>query len=284
MLENITKTKEQIWNERLEHRMKEMNLSQRKFIAQYKSRFGTGSQADISKWMHVGDLDSRTKKPRRFPEFETMQKIAEILEVSVGYLIGETDFETFDQERASAYMGLSSSSITAIRNITTGKAIPPFYKYPNAQRTAALEKLLESTLLVDYLKDICDLAEVIDREKKQIDFFESAKMKIPEKYRNDAVALWDDPEKAVNQGVIPTEELRAFIRFLDDAVSDELSQPDTAAREIKAARFALQERQSKIIDEIISPEKLSTLLPHYATHEELEAILNKSKNQNDNHA
>ena len=125
MSKNITPLQAKIWNERFEKKMEDLRFSQRKFISTYKAKFGTGSQADVSKWMHVGDIDGKTKKQRGFPAFETMRNIAEILGVSVGYLIGETDFESFDQERASKYLGLSAASITAIRGITSGKTIPP---------------------------------------------------------------------------------------------------------------------------------------------------------------
>lgn len=126
MLEPIEKEKAKIWNGRFEKKMKDMGLSQYQFIDRYRERFKKGRQPDVSKWMHVGEVDSKTRKERGFPAFETMRNIAEILEVSVGYLIGETDFETFEMEQASKYMGLSPNAIEATRALTSGKAIPPF--------------------------------------------------------------------------------------------------------------------------------------------------------------
>ena len=273
MLEHIEKTKAQIWNERFEKRMNELKLSQRKFSALYKERFGTGSQADVSKWMHIGEIDSRSKKGRKFPEFETMRNIAEILEVSVGYLIGETDFKTYEMEQVSRYTGLSPTAIEATRAVTSGKAIPPFYKYPDSQRTAALELFLSNSMLVEYLKSICDLAEAMDREKKQPNYFERAVKKIPEPYRNAAVELWSDPDEAAEKGIKPTEELLAFADTLDDAACEDMRQPDVADREIKSAKYALQETHIKMIDEILSKGNVQKLLPHYATREEIKQLV-----------
>lgn len=273
MLEAIIKTKAQIWNERFEKRMKDMQLSQRKFSSLYKQRFGKGSQADVSKWMHVGEVDSRTNKGRKFPEFETMRNIAEILEVSVGYLIGETDYETFDLERASKYTGLSSHAIEGICALTSGKAISPFRKSPDLQRTAALEFILTSPILEEYLRDICELAEAKNEEQNPKRMFRKAVEKIPEEYRDSAISLWDDPEKAVNNGINPTEELWDFVRTLNDAAWDDICQPDMIARAIKSAKYALQETHIKMVEDIISVEHLPKLLPHYATRREIEQII-----------
>lgn len=273
MSKPITMDKAKIWNERFEIRMDEMKLSQRKFSALYKERFGTGSQADVSKWMHIGEIDSRTNKGRKFPEFETMRNIAEILEVSVGYLIGETDCETFEMERSSEYIGLSPIALESTRAITHGKAIPPFHKYPDPQRTAALELLLENPFLVEYLKNICETAEAINRAENPDNLFEKAVNKIPESSRDSAISLWQDAEEAVSKGIEPTEELWAYVRILDDAACDDMYQPDMADREIKAAKYALQEIHTKMINDLLSAENVQKLLPHYANREELEQIM-----------
>ena len=276
MLKDITLTKAEVWNLRFANRMKEQGLSQRKFISLYRAKFGTGSQADVSKWMHIGEFDGKTKKQRGFPTFETMRNIAEVLEVSVGYLIGETDFETFEQERASKYLGLSANPIKAIRGITSGKSIPPFNKYPDRQRTAALELLLENSLLVDYLKGICELAAAINIEQNPKELFYEAANKIPKAYRENAIALWHDAEQAIAKGVKPTDELWDFVKVLDDAALEDMNQKEVVEKETKAARYALQEIHIKMIEKLLSTENLSVLLPRYATKEELAALLGKT--------
>ena len=78
MLEPIEREKAKIWNGRFEKKMKDMGLSQYQFIDRYRERFKKGRQPDVSKWMHVGEVDSKTRKERGFPAFETRRNIAEI--------------------------------------------------------------------------------------------------------------------------------------------------------------------------------------------------------------
>lgn len=70
--------------------------------------------------------------------------------------------------------------------------------------------------------------------------------------------------------------------MLDDAACEDMYQPDMSAREIRSARYALQEIQIKLVDELISDGKYKQLLLHYATKEELEAIIRKQANSSQN--
>lgn len=274
MSEQINRKKEQIWNERFDQVMRDRNLSQRKFIELYRAKFKTGSQADVSNWLHIGDIDGRTQKERHFPKFETMRNIAEILGVSVGYLIGETDFETFEMERAVKYIGLSSESINSIKGITSGKVIPPFYKYPDSQTNAALEGIVTNNALVEYLKSICKLAEAINRNHNPKNNFQKALDGIPEVHKESVFELWRDSEEAIKEkGVIPNDYLWELVNRLENAACLDMMQPDMLTREINAAKYAVQEAHSRMIDELMKSDRFQLLLPHYATPEEIETII-----------
>ncbi len=274
MSEHIIKEQGDIWNTRVEQKMKELGLSQRKFIEKYKKEYRTGSQADVSKWIHIGEKDGRSGKPRNFPDFVTMKKIANILGVSVGYLIGETDYETFELERTCKYTRLDPAAIEAICNITSGKAIPPFHKYPDSQITGALNILLSSPILVDYLKKICELAQCIENERNPKEYFEEAVEKIPEHLRDDIVALWADAEDAIeNKGIEGSKENWFYVDKLETAAVRDMEQPDLSERDINASKYALSEVHIKLIDDIVNSDTDKRLLPHYATREELEELL-----------
>lgn len=278
MSEHIIKEFGETWNTRVDQRMKTLGLTQRKFIEKYKKVYGTGSQADVSKWIHVGEIDGRSEKPRNFPDFVTMKKIANILGVSVGYLIGETDYETFELERTCKYTGLDSSAITEICNITSGRAIPPFYKYPDPQITGALNLLLSTPVLFDYLKQICELAQCIDSEKNPKEFFDEALERIPKKLRDDIVALWADPEDAIeNHGVEGSEENWAYARMLDEAAVCDMEQPDLTKRDVNASKYSLAEIHMKMIDDIMQSEDFRQLLPKYATKEDIEKMIQRNE-------
>lgn len=262
MLEHISKKQEHIWNVRFEQKLKDNNLSQRKFIELYRKKFGHGSQADVSKWMHVGQKDGRTKKERGFPSFETMRNIAEILEVSVGYLIGETDCDTFDLEKASNYIGLSATSIMCIKNILDRnfKSIPDYnFNWRFSQLGQSLECVLQNPLFIDYLYGIGELANTIQRSEKLPNLYESVLEIIPERYRDDVEALHIDSEKAVNNGIDPTEILWAFEKFLDKAEYESIYQPDEAEQNINSAKYVLNTKHNALIESLVSPENIAKL-------------------------
>lgn len=277
------------WNERLKKKMDDMGISQRSFAAQYKKRFGKGSQADVSKWMNVGGSDGRTKSTngRGFPTYETMQNIAEILGTDVGYLTGETDCDTFEMDDAVKYLGLSADAITAVKNLTSGKSIPPFYKYPDRRYTAALELLLSSDFLIEFLEGICELASTIDRKKNPPDNIKRILDCIPESYRDDALAIMDmvpesnEDKETVADSIKPSPELLAFARILDDASVQDSAQPIIADRDIASAKYTLQEVHMKIIEELTSDGNIQLLLPRYATQEEVEALFKNAVHVND---
>lgn len=261
MTEHINK-RIQTWNERIDGRMKELHLSQRKFAELYKNKYGTGTQADVSRWKNIGNKDEKTGKQRGFPAYETMLNIAELLDVSVGYLTGETTFETFDIEKASKYLGLTSSSVKAIRGITiTGESIPPFHRYVDTKIIGALEALLTNPSLVSYLEELCELARTIEMSKAPYQCLERARKIIPDKYRDDANALFEDPHRAVDEkGVEPTEVLWAFANFLEEAALEGNYNSDNADLNIKASRLALQETHYKLIDQILSDDHIDNLV------------------------
>lgn len=64
--------------------------------------------------------------------------------------------------------------------------------------------------------------------------------------------------------------------MLDNAAYDEMDQSDIANREIKSAKYALQETHIKMINELLTTDNIHKLLPHYATLEEIENMIGRS--------
>lgn len=259
MSKGIIQKTAQIWNERFEKKLKESNLTQRDFIQKYHEKFGTGSQSDVSNWMHVGNRGGKTNKLRNFPEFKTMKQIAEVLGVSVSYLIGESDYESFEEEQVAKYLKLSPKAIRSICGITSGKAIPPFYKYPDAQVTSALEALLSCESLVKYLKKIYAFADAYVTAENPRSHYYEAFAKIPANMQEDVGALWDDAEDAIEKkGIVASDELWSYIDRLEEAAQKDMEQCDVAEREINAIRYAIQEISSHLIDEACQNIKINT--------------------------
>ena len=60
-----------------------------------------------------------------FPKVESMILIADFFGVDVGYLLGETDEETFTMEKAEKYLALNKEAIQAIMDITRPNSSGP---------------------------------------------------------------------------------------------------------------------------------------------------------------
>ena len=82
---------------------------------------------------------------------------------------------------------------------------------------------------------------------------------IPERYRDDAEALHIDSEKAVNNGIDPTEILWAFEKFLDKAEYESIYQPDEAEQNINSAKYVLNTKHNALIESLVSPENIAKL-------------------------
>ena len=262
-----------IWNERFAQALKSQYPSQRDFSKEYKARFQRGgNQADISNWMHVGEIDGDTGKKRGFPSFETMANIASILDVSVGYLIGETDYETFELEKASKYASIAPEAMKAIRDLTLGKSIPPFHKYPDFNEIAALELFLTSPFLVEYLKNISEYAIAINNEKLHEtsenishSFFDRAFRNIPEKYRSDACKLCEletfgDSDDESKISAMWSEEVQAFANILSDANEEDMNQEYYLSLAKTFAESKVYETHRKLLTDIVSDNHINEFL------------------------
>ena len=102
-----------IRNNRLHKLMKEKNYTQKSFLKEYKEKYGGGTQANISRWLRVGSK-IENGKTIGFPSYETMSNLADFFGVSVGYLIGETDYESFEMEKVCEFLGLEEETVKAI--------------------------------------------------------------------------------------------------------------------------------------------------------------------------
>lgn len=122
-MNDLEQKKAACWNKRLrglmdEHHLKQASLANamNKKYAQHDTRFG---QKDVSRWLNVGSKAATKNGVIGFPKYETMLLIADFFSVDIGYLTGETDFRSFDMEKAIKYLGVTGEApIKIIRDIT----------------------------------------------------------------------------------------------------------------------------------------------------------------------
>lgn len=111
------------WNANLRSCMGGMHLGV--FAEKLNKKFGyktSFTQPLITQWRSVG-------RNQMFPRYEIMIKMADILDVSVSRLTGETPFDSMPAQITSEHTGLSNEAIRSLRQITMSFGSPFASKY-----------------------------------------------------------------------------------------------------------------------------------------------------------
>lgn len=83
-----------------------------------------------------------------------MVNLAEFFNVSVGYLTGETDHESFEMENVCAFLGLEENGVKAIKGITSGKNMGFDGKYRGDEYKSVLQHILTSRSFTAFIKKL----------------------------------------------------------------------------------------------------------------------------------
>lgn len=213
-MKDIYNKKSRIWCQRFEYLMKKNGYTQKSFLKEYKSKYGGGTQANISRWLRVGE---NTKNSIiHFPTYETMINIADFFNVSVGYLTGETDYESFDMEKACNVIGIDEETGKAISNIVNGKAIRIGGKYYAEQLSFSLKKLINCKSFPIFINKIREHGENKYNEKHPFNYFEEAIQKIDKNILDVASQCFKN-DGVVDDNVKMTDEVLEAVRLLNEA-------------------------------------------------------------------
>lgn len=251
----------QKWNQNLHDCMAQRGLERKTFAAAFKAEYGTGNATDVGRWLRVGER-SRDSSIIGFPSYENMKRMADFFGVTVGYLTGETDFKSFEMEKACSYLGITEAAGTAIKRITDGKAssehLNRLLRYEN---TAALCYLLTASHFNDFIGCLCDLAGKIDLQQNPIRYLDNAQESIPSEL-HDLAWEWRDYDFTWNDEEAPevTPELLEAIYTIRRAVEKDFLQPEIRATDVKVAKYTLLEQHLKLIEEIVCPENMLSLV------------------------
>lgn len=96
-------------------------VTQAEIVRRLESRFPKEkarpnlSQVNISRWFSSGGTG---KWESTMPSMEVAIMLADFFGVDVGYLLGETNYDTFEMEKAVKYLGLDEKAISHIRLAT----------------------------------------------------------------------------------------------------------------------------------------------------------------------
>lgn len=278
-LNKAVKPRLEAWRDNLLGLMKERGLTQNGLAELINDRFYGGSesprftQKNVSTWVNAG-LPDRKGHVRPFPKFEIMLQIAAVLEVDLGYLIGDIECKTYNAQDAHEYTGLEESALEEVRKITHFER-----KYhlgiSRGSNGAMISEILKSPILPELLDEMTCLVRLND---KRDDITEAVVAEYGEelvnrafRYRDDFVAPGPDaPEEelheaeAINEavfesaGVSPVERPRFMeaVKAVSKAIDACYDEENRIVRDESASRYMVQKRFGEIV-ELIAPSRFT---------------------------
>jgi len=264
-MNDIEHDKAQCWCNRLHKLMKEKNYTQKSFLKEYKEKYGGGTQANISRWLRVGSK-IENGKTIGFPSYETMSNLADFFGVSVGYLIGETDYESFEMEKVCEFLGLEEETVKAIIGITSGENMGIGANSMCSEYKSAFRYILTASSFPVFIKEVREYAENVYRLKYTIKYMDIVSAKMRKDLFDLAVkcmdyqCISDDKYGRIDDfeenSVEPTEELLEAIRILNDAQDQDYAQKCHIEQMVKLSEYELQKIYFEVIKELTKEEHL----------------------------
>ena len=272
-MNDIEYNRAQCWCSRLHKLMKEKNYTQKSFLKEYKEKYGGGTQANISRWLRVGSK-IENGKTIGFPSYETMSNLADFFGVSVGYLIGETDYESFEMEKVCEFLGLEEETVKAIKGITSGENMGIGANSMCSEYKSAFRYILTASSFPVFIKEVREYAENVYRLKHPIKYMDIVSAKMRKDLFDLAVQCMDyqfisDDEYGriddfEENSVEPTEELLEAISILNDAQDKDYAQKCYIEQMVKLSEYELQKIYFEVIKELTKEEHLPDMvIPMY---------------------
>lgn len=272
-MNDIEYNRAQCWCSRLHKLMKEKNYTQKSFLKEYKEKYGGGTQANISRWLRVGSK-IENGKTIGFPSYETMSNLADFFGVSVGYLIGETDYESFEMEKVCKFLGLEEETVKAIKGITFGENMGIGANSMSSEYKSAFPYILTASSFPVFIKEAREYAENVYRLKHPIKYMDIVSAKMRKDLFDLAVQCMDyqfisDDEYGriddfEENSVEPTEELLEAISILNDAQDKDYAQKCYIEQMVKLSEYELQKIYFEVIKELTKEEHLPDMvIPMY---------------------
>lgn len=254
----------QIWNDNLSDLIESRYGSRKSFVEAYKAKYGVGNTADASRWVNVGGKASKDDIIG-FPSYDTMRRIADFFGVTVGYLTGETDYKTFEMERACEYLGIDQTTGEAISRITKLKYATRFEKYEKINYGKALCCLLSADKFEEFIGGLCQYAEAAYQQANPIKHMTSPEILSIQSEVLDLAIKYKGIfyEEEVDNPSEITDEVIAAIHAIEYAESKDFSQQIALEQNVKLAKYDLQERYFRLLEDILRPENLGVIQSHY---------------------
>ncbi len=247
---DVTDAISEVWKDRLKHCLEETGYTRKEFASAFKDKYGTGNIADVSRWFNVGST-GKNKTKIGLPSYDTMKRIADFFDVTVGYLTGETDYKSFDMERACSYLGINEAAGIGIKKITSDskyyhfeERFGPFSKENN---TTALCYLISSEYFFELTRALAIHLDFLEKKNKG-NLWHLANT-LPAETFQLAFELrdchHDDPEA---QNISP--DIENAIREINHAMDEDYADSYEINEQIELSEYRLQKIYFELLEEI----------------------------------
>lgn len=235
------------WNNRLQEYLDKHDYSQAFFanklneFCNYQTNF---TQATVNNWLNVG-ID-RSGRKIGMPKYENMVLIAECLNVNVGYLTGETDMETFTNEKICEHIHLNENSVKTIIKITGSERSCLEWGHQSEKYQRILNNLLASRYFLDFINELSHLYDIYNSRDK----INEPLNKIKKEFENES---FDYALKIINENNydedIP-EKTCEIVRSIEKAIDDEYTLEQNYKYNLKLYRFTAIEAVIRLINDL----------------------------------
>lgn len=205
------------------------------------------SQITISKLEHVGE-QWKAYDETPFPSMERLLLLARFFNVDVGYLLGETDYETFDEERASKYLRLNCEAIRKLERITSPRGSFRYAFMMGQEVSKVLEQIILSASfgpLIEAFIDLKNACEIDDR-------FEGEWNALQDKYDSETLdEAFDHIDDVYIEGEpVPPENVRMAMNDINIIIDKGYGRQLQCENSSDVARYRLQLVFNDLLNEL----------------------------------
>lgn len=219
----------------------------RRMESKYPKEKGRPSltQVNISRWLSFGGPGKRVSS---MPSMEVAIMLADFFGVDVGYLLGETDYKTFEAEDAANYLGLSESAIEHIRLATRLETAFRTVQMLPEEAGKTVSALLSSKGFYGLVKAMKEMDEVYNGPDIQKKLFDELEKKHGAEVLTQAIDLELKPNVHEDEEV--DEKVKAAYADFQEALDQSYAADMEKQKSVKAQRYELIQAFSNIVEEL----------------------------------
>lgn len=174
--------------------------------------------------------------------------LADFFGVDVGYLLGETDYKTFEAEDAANYLGLSESAIEHIRLATRLETAFRTVQMLPEEAGKTVSALLSSKGFYGLVKAMKEMDEVYNGPDIQKKLFDELEKKHGAEALTQAIDIELNPDEHEKEEI--DEKVKAAYADFQEALDQSYFADMGKQISVKAQRYELIQAFSNIVEEL----------------------------------